>query len=252
MENSDTYISRYYSNQSDLRGIANARDVEILEERDSDIYDRLLTPHLETRKFQKIVEVGCGPGIFLRHLQKRGFVDVTGVDLSERYLEICKDQSLNVIKADALEWLASQSSSSIDVIIAIDFIEHLNKESFVFFLDLVYKVLTPNGIFIFRGPCGDSPFSGLNYSNDITHETLFTTTALNALIKMCKMEVIQFKDEYPLNISKNRWCRVPMGRFVRTMIRTIIFWSTGHWISILGPTMWVIGKPQKSKLSDKS
>jgi len=245
MQKSDNYVSRYYSNQANLRGIVSISDVEKLEEKDAETYDRLLALHLETRRAQKIVEVGCGPGVFLRYLKKRGFIDCVGVDLSEKYLKFCKEQGLNVVRADALEWLASKPSSSIDVIIAIDFIEHLNKESFVIFLDLVYSVLSPNGIFIFRGPCGDSPFSGLNFSNDITHETLFTTTALNALIKMCKMEVVEFKDEYPSNISKGRWWRVPWSRLIRYLVQKSIFWSTGHRIGILGPTMWIIGKPQK-------
>ena len=245
MLESDCYISRYYSNQANLRGITSVRDVKALEERDTVTYDRLLASHLETRRAQKIVEVGCGPGVFQRYLNKKGFTDSVGVDLSENYLKICKEQGLNVIKADALEWLASKPSSSIDVIIAIDFIEHLNKESFVIFLDLVYNVLTPNGIFIFRGPCGDSPFAGLNFNNDITHETLFTTTAFNALIRMCKLKVVEFKDEYPSNISKGRWWRVPWSRLIRYLVQKTIFWSTGHRISVLGPTVWIIGKTQK-------
>jgi len=241
------YISRFYANQSRLRGITSAEDVQAIESLQSVVYDRLLSKYLETYKDKKVVEIACGSGIFMRYLRNRGFVETLGIDIADQNVDICISQGFKVIKADALKWLASQPTESVDVIVAIDFIEHIDKQAFVDFLDTVHSVLSPNGLFIARGPCGDSPFFGLNFYNDITHETVFTSTALRVTMLLCNMEVIELIDEYPANIITSRWWRVPLSQIARKVMRKIIYWSTGQFINNLSPDMWIISKPRKIK-----
>lgn len=238
------YISRFYANQSRLRGITSVEDIEAAEALQSGGYNRLVYKHLEAYKKRKVVEIACGPGIFMRYLHKRGFVEVMGIEMSDCYADICISQGFKVIKADALKWLESQPNSSIDVIVAIDFIEHIDKQTFINFLDAVHSVLSPNGLFIARCPCGDSPFFGLNFYNDITHETVFTSTALRVLISLCNMEIIEFVDDYPSNIIDSRWWRVPLSHISRKFMQKIIYWSTGQYIKNLSPDMWIVAKPK--------
>lgn len=237
------YVSRFYDRQNELRGIFSVSHVEELEASQSVVYDRVIYQYLKQHQAGKIVEIACGPGIFMRYLNRKKFTEAIGVEMSEQYINLCNEQNFKVVKADALEWLTSQPKSSIDVIVAIDFIEHLDKENFVNFLDLVYLALAPNGFFIARGPCGNSPYFGLNFFNDITHETVFTTTALSALMKICDLELVTVIDEYPANILRGRWWRVPLSRLVRFLMRKSIYWFTGHYITNLSPDVWIVCKP---------
>lgn len=238
------YISRFYSNQEKLRGVTSVAQVEYLENAQSTLYDQIIYKYLYNYANGKIVELASGPGIFLRYLKNKGFENYIGIEMADASVKLCLEQKLNVIKEDALEWLKSQSDSSIDVIIAIDFIEHLNKENFVELLDLVKCKLSPSGLFIARGPCGDSPLFGLNYFNDITHETVFTSVAIGALFSMCNLELLESFDEYPVIVKKQKIYKFLLVKFSRLIVRKIIFWSTGHNIYNLSPNFWIIGKPK--------
>ncbi len=235
------YITRYYMNQSILRGISTVNDVQKIEAYESKIYDRILLKNLQEYKSANIVELACGPGILLRYLKKNGFEHIVGVDIDDKYLNICNFQGLNVIKQDAVAWLKDQKKGSIDVIFAVDFFEHLNKEQFIDMLDLLRDVLSPKGVFFARIPCANSPFFGLNFYNDITHHTVFTITALNATLSMCGFKLSKVIDECPANIISNRWWRVPTSKLARFLLRKIIYHAINQEICVLGPTVWIVG-----------
>ncbi len=239
-----TYISRFYDNQAHLRGITTVEHVVIQEAIESQVYDRMIYKYLAPYKERKVVEIACGPGIFMRYLKNQNFENAIGIEMAEPYIKICLEQGLNVAQADALEWLKSQPKSSIDVIIAIDFIEHLDKEIFIQFLDSVSSALSENGLFIARGPCGDSPFFGLNFYNDITHETVFTTVALKVLMLMCDLEMFETVEECPVNtLPTEKWLQILLSKVSRFIIKKLIYWSTGHHIDNLSPNIWLICKP---------
>ena len=74
-----------------------------------------------------ILELGCGPGYLLEFLKNCGFSRVEGIDVSEEQLRIAAGRGLNVKVADAFDYLSSKQET-FQAIIAIDFIEHFNKE----------------------------------------------------------------------------------------------------------------------------
>jgi cyclopropane fatty-acyl-phospholipid synthase-like methyltransferase len=244
MHYDQNYVSRYYTNQHLLRGIKEEDDVQKLLEAESKFYDKLLLPILRSLPQPKIVELACGPGIFMRYLKQKGFDNSLGVELADGYVEICHSQCLKIVKADVFDWLKQQPESSIDVIVAIDFIEHINKQTFVELLDLVSYTLAPGGIFIARAPSGDSPFMGQNFYNDITHETVFTTTAMNALLKMCNLSLLKSVDEFPVRILARKPWVYPLVMFSRYVAEKIILLSTGYLIKNLSPNSWIFATKQ--------
>jgi len=187
--------------------------------------------------------VACGPGIFMRYLRNRGFSNVVGIELDDFYIDICNAQGLNIIKADAIEWLSSQPAGSVDAIVGIDFIEHLDKGLFLRFLDAAHSALSPEGLFITRGISGDSPFFGLNFYNDITHETVFTKVALSSLMRMCGLELIKIVDEYPANVmTKDRFLKVGLNKFAKFVVRKLIYWTTGKHVTNMSDVVWILAK----------
>lgn len=237
-ETSTAYISRYYASQHLLRGVTKPKDVSDLEARESQLYDRLILPYLQKRSSLKIVELASGPGIFLSYLKNKNIDNFTGIDQADDYINLCREQNLNVVQADVLTWLDQQELNSLDVIVAIDFVEHLDKQTFVELLDKIYKALKPGGIFIARAPSGDSPFFGQNFFNDITHQSVFTTIATRALVQMCGLNLERTVDEFPERILARKPWLYPLVVLVRILVKNIILVSTGYKIDNLSPNFW--------------
>jgi 2-polyprenyl-3-methyl-5-hydroxy-6-metoxy-1,4-benzoquinol methylase len=237
-----SYISRFYSNQHYLRGITSEEEVIYWEKSQSKGYDNLVLPHIATIKNAKIVEVACGPGIFLRYLKNKGFVNSFGVEFADGYASLCREQGLKVIQADALLWLKEQPAGSIDAIIAVDFMEHLDKQSFIDFLDSVSAALSLDGRLILRGPCADSPVFGQNYYNDITHETVFTSTALKVIMQLCALETVSITDEFPHNLNNQNIVKSSLIKISRVLLRYLIYAATGCKINNLSPNIWLVAK----------
>jgi cyclopropane fatty-acyl-phospholipid synthase-like methyltransferase len=243
-QKSMNYEHRFYSSQEKLRGITSTEHVKFWGEVQGKLYDVILDSYLENHKHSRIIEIASGPGIFLRYLKEKGFSNFTGIEMAENYVKLCLEQNLDVVSCDAFDWLKSQPPSSVNIVVAIDFIEHLDKQGFLDFLDLVRHVLTPDGLFIARGPCGDSPFFGLNYYNDITHQTVFTSVALTALMTICGFNTIQIQDEYPNSITgKQKIWKIPFSQLNRFLMRKFILWSTGQYICNLSPNIWIFARP---------
>ncbi len=96
----------------------------------------------------KILDLGCGPGLYTKRLSEMGY-DVTGVDLSKRSIQYAKetDQKTKYICQD---YLTLEDTVPYDAITLIycDYAA-LTKEERESLLSKVYRILKPNGLFIF-------------------------------------------------------------------------------------------------------
>lgn len=238
----DAFRGRYYDHQAALRGMTTIADVQRIRGRQAPQYDRLFRQFSLGASGKRTVELACGPGIFLGFLADRKCTPLEGVEFSDKYVDLCSQQGLPVTKADVRDWFRAQAPGSIGEVYAVDFVEHLGRNDVVLLFDSVSRVLATGGTFVFRVPCGDSPFGGLNFLNDITHETMFTTVATKALLEMCGMQVAGFVDDYDLVRATYAKPRRVLARASRWLMRKLIQWSTGQLIYTLGPTMWVVAR----------
>src|SRR5688500_14420278 len=55
----------------------------------------------------RILDLGCGDGELLLLLRERGYRDVEGIDVSVEQVERARARGLDVVRADALAFLAS-------------------------------------------------------------------------------------------------------------------------------------------------
>ena len=97
----------------------------------------------------KILDVGCGGGFLSNPLSELGH-DVTGLDISQESLEVAKkyDTSKRVkyIIADARK--IPFPDNSFDVIISMDFLEHVTEVQEV--VNEISRLLKPGGLFFFH------------------------------------------------------------------------------------------------------
>ncbi len=88
----------------------------------------------------KILDLGSGPGdSYLRSRKFRG-KDLTCLDIFEPYLKECQRLGFKILHLDALELSKRFKPASFDIILAIDFLEHLEKEKGVRLLADLEKI----------------------------------------------------------------------------------------------------------------
>jgi O-antigen chain-terminating methyltransferase len=94
-----------------------------------------------------VLDLGCGRGEFMELLLENG-ISATGIDLNEEMIKYCRGRNLPVIQCDLFDYMISLSDNSLDGIFAAQVIEHLEPDSLVRFIQLSYKKLKADGVFL--------------------------------------------------------------------------------------------------------
>ncbi|WP_379134052.1 class I SAM-dependent methyltransferase [Paenibacillus sp. sgz500958] len=102
---------------------------------------------------QKVLDLGCGPGLYTNRLAKLGFNNVTGVDFSSRSIEYAKKQAseLNLhVDYVCQDYLTLDFNNCFDVVLLIycDF-GVFNENERNSLLYKIYSNLKPGGKFVF-------------------------------------------------------------------------------------------------------
>ena len=103
---------------------------------------------------KKILDAGCGRGVFSRELKKRDF-DITGIDVDQEAIDYCKksmdktNEHYSVFKENIME-LQSIEDQTYDQIIATDVIEHVEDPKKA--VESLYRVLKKGGKLILTVP----------------------------------------------------------------------------------------------------
>jgi len=154
-------------------------------------YDTVYGKVLPDDKKAEVLDVGCGTGHFLYYLNKKGYKNFLGLDISPQQVEFCKKNiSENVKLADAFEFLKDKEGIYA-VIAAHDILEHVPKDKTLSFVRLIYESLKNEGVFILRVPNMSNPFSLDSRYRDFTHETGFTEKNLYQILWIAGFRDIQ-------------------------------------------------------------
>ena len=145
-------IQRYWNHRYSGYSKVNQKELEgIQRERWKKQFERLLPAN----KNLKVLDIGTGPGFFTIILEELGYTNITGIDVSEKMLEVAKeniqkygkkDSSIELIQMDAqkLEF----KPESFDIIVSRNLTWNLEKPQQAYSEWL--RVLKPNGaLFIF-------------------------------------------------------------------------------------------------------
>lgn len=172
---------------------------------------------LPENKQAKILDVGCGYGRMLQFFSKRGYTDVTGVDMSPEQIEFARTIHPNVVQANALEFMGGHEEQ-FDMILAVDLIEHLTKDQILQFLDLSHRALKPGGQLIIQTPNADSPFGTIHAFGDFTHEVFLNINSLGAVMQVCGFTGIEGRETGSVPCGLRYFSCWVLWKFVRLMI----------------------------------
>jgi len=130
-----------------------------------------------------ILDVGCGRGEWLELLKENG-IKAVGVDINRVMVNQCKELDLNVIEADAIEYLRKQKNNTFSVITGFHIVEHLPLKTMIALFDECLRVLKPGGMVIFETPNPENLIVGAcNFYTDPSHRNPIPPETLKFLIE---------------------------------------------------------------------
>ncbi len=127
-------------------------------------------PHLPRDKASKILDLGCGFGALLIHLQQNGYSHVSGVDISQEQIETAIGVGAKNVRVDTLDNALRDETVSYQAITMIDVIEHLTRNEAIEILMRIFERLETGGVLVLRTPNVDAYFGTVLSFGDLTHE----------------------------------------------------------------------------------
>jgi cyclopropane fatty-acyl-phospholipid synthase-like methyltransferase len=160
--------------------------------------NHLIASHLPPQREAKIVDLACGPGAMLYFLGQAGYRNIAGVDVSEEQIAVAARLGISSATCGALEdFLAAQDASSVDVVLAIDILEHLTRPQVMEVLAAVRRVLKPGGRCIAHVPNGEGLFGMRIRYGDFTHELAFNPTSARQVFRVAGFREVRCFEDKP-------------------------------------------------------
>jgi len=190
-------------------------------------YRKKILPLLKNySKKSEILEIGCGSGLLLQFMDYEGYLNLSGIDISEEQIEKAKARGFNVKAVNVFDYL-NLEKKKFDIIIAYDFIEHFSKEEVYNLTALIYNSLKESGIFIVHTPNGQGITPNKIIYGDLTHLTIFTPDSLFQLLKLFGFKKISFMETGPNTRNLNSLIRFILWKAIRLLYNFIRFVETG-------------------------
>ena len=161
------------------------------------------------------------------------------MDFDPKQVELATFIGLNASVEDSLLFLKDKFNKY-DLISSLDFLEHLTKDDLLGFLQLCFKALKKDGQFMLRIPCSDGLFGARDRYNDLTHETGFTSGAINGVLEVVGFKDIVILDERPQPyklVNLVRWVLFVAFTGLANLVLLAIgissprVWTTSMWVS---------------------
>lgn len=168
-----------------MEGFYGKPDEALKERRLVEYTTRFIRPFFPEDKAARILDVGCGYGLFLDACRRSGYTNSEGVELINTFADYARQELglKGISTGDLFDFLESKDDDSFDVITALNIIEHVKKDRVQALLNLIYAKLKPSGILIMEVPNADSPLGVHTYFSDLTHEFAFSRKLAVTLLR---------------------------------------------------------------------
>ena len=172
--------------------------------------------------------LGCGDGQVLYLLAKRGYRRLAGVDLNPSRTRVARQVVDSVDTDDVVAWLR-RAREPVDLLLALDLIEHLPRTVTPEFVELCARRLRPGGRLVLRTVNAASPFFGQVRYDDLTHEQSFTPVSLSTLLADAGLDGIEVRESCPVpwRYSVRSTVRYGCWRLVRMGFQAVNLVETG-------------------------
>jgi len=192
-----------------------------------------------------ILEIGPGLGEFVNYLNTNGITNIDVLDIDEDILEHIKSNykiKHAILSSDIKR--VDRKLRKYDIIFLLQVFEHIPKEQYKTFIQILYKHLKPQGYIIITVPNGGSLLGLSERYNDLQHEVLFTENSLRELPNYCEIS------NYEIEIKGYRIPPYSLINIIRIMAQKIFHFflsiiyivNAGVYLKIYNPNISLIIK----------
>ncbi len=156
-------------------------------------YNILLDEFEKYRRYNRLLDVGCGMGFFLEQAKKRGW-EVYGTEYSPKAIEINRAKGINMIAGQLNS--AAFPVKDFDVVTSFEVIEHINNPQDE--IKHIHTLLRKNGLFYCTTPNFNSllryylkeDYNVINYPEHLSYYTKKTLNHLLATNSFRKLKTL--------------------------------------------------------------
>ena len=187
-----------------------------------------IEPHLGAQHDARILDLGCGFGRNVLAARRRGFGNISGIDISPEQVTFGRSTLGldNITVADALAHLA-HAEAAFDAILLIDVLEHCDTVYAVELLSAIRRALVPGGRLLVQVPNGMTPLAP-NYLGDVTHVRPYSSSSLAQILRMGGFRKFLLNEQPPIAVGARGIVRNLLWRLLlKPMIRAYLLAATG-------------------------
>jgi SAM-dependent methyltransferase len=154
---------------------------------------------------RRILDVGSGPGFFLKHARDRGW-STLGIEPSSRAAAHAKEMGLDIVE-DFLSPQTAPQLGKFDVVHLSEVLEHIPDPAAL--LRIVHDLLNPGGLIYVEAPNDYSPFQEVLRSSmgfapwwvvPPHHINYFDFGSLAGLLRRCSFDIVLQEATFPIDM----------------------------------------------------
>lgn len=174
-------------------------------------YKKTITDLLTPENCTRILDVGCGRGLFGPLLRTLGAKQLVGVDISSERLQQATNKGYDYL--ECCNFVDYKTDGYFDVVLASDVWLHVLEDAQrQKFLRNIYSRLNPNGVFVFS-------FANALYASKSTHCRFDWITEVKQSLKQNGFEVDELQGLVYGFRSKPKWLPITDALFSKTFPR---------------------------------
>ncbi|MDP6526306.1 MAG: class I SAM-dependent methyltransferase [Kiritimatiellia bacterium] len=194
MAPSTSYRERLYADyQQSLRGSTSLTPSQrAAHERE---WKQHYRKHLPENHDARILDIGAGQGRLVSAMRFWGYRNAIGIDASIEQVRVGREAGCEALSfADAFDWLPKHPSEY-DCVLALDVLEHIPKHDALAFLDRINSAMVKGGRLVVK-TVNSLVIPGYRYG-DYTHETAFTASSLEQVLRCSGFDDIEIREYGP-------------------------------------------------------
>lgn len=190
------------------------------------IFERHWSRLLPSDRQAAMLDVGCGSGGMVWWLQRRGYAQAAGIDISAEQIAVARALGVTRVEQADLREHLRRHLAAYDRLFLRDVLEHFERPEIVEILDLCRAALRPGGAVLVQVPNAEPPLGGRIRYGDITHELAFTESSLRQLMRTVGFMRVDLSPAGPVLQGPKDLPRHLLWKFFEGMYRLMVFAET--------------------------
>jgi SAM-dependent methyltransferase len=159
----------------------------------------IIARYLPADRSARILDLACGAGAYIYYLRAAGYTNVSGVDISPEQIDLACSLGVQGLRCrDLITELRETGSASLDAVLMIDILEHLEYDELFHVLDEVCRVLKRGGTCVGHVPNAEGLFGMRVRYSDLTHTRALAPKSAKQLFRTTGFRDVECFEERPV------------------------------------------------------